>query len=504
MSNDRDTTSEAQTDLQESCSRSDESQHRGSVEGESGVAADAAGANLAVGTDDDGGEQTRSKVDNESGKAVVDASPGDPKLVKTEASERTPLSPVVAMRAKLSGGLRNILAARSDAQVSPASPPRAAIVDTAGTPAQHREPGTKRLSPLPWNRLKAGRREKEVVPESFVGDNPEEGLGNDHHNRSPSARVIPKRPEDGQAGTARGVDTSGTLGAIRASEGERHDSNAPPVDKDQPHDGGEHRNATVGEEDLEAGMESTSDAGPGHDRSSNKPGTAPRPPPAAGATVAEKAPSALARDNTLILRDEWPELLDNEADPTGWALDKGEDEVLAAARRTGSVLVRVVTWNLHAKPTPEADKLREALLPPGKATHNAVFAHRAIIPLLRNVRSAAVATGLSLGSRSPTLGNKGGVGISFDIGATSCVFVNSHLAAHQDNVRERNDHFFQISEGLARELAPPDFRSGIAGPSGGRGDPNVAEGLGLATAPASPFACGHPPSGTTGFLPCLH
>lgn len=68
------------------------------------------------------------------------------------------------------------------------------------------------------------------------------------------------------------------------------------------------------------------------------------------------------------------------------------------------------------------------------------------------MRSSAVATGLSLGAPGTTLGNKGGVGISFNIGATSCIFVNCHLAAHQNNVRERNDHFFQISQGLARAL----------------------------------------------------
>lgn len=88
-----------------------------------------------------------------------------------------------------------------------------------------------------------------------------------------------------------------------------------------------------------------------------------------------------------------------------------------------------------------------------QATHNAVFAHRGILPLLRDVRSLAVATGLSLGAPGTTLGNKGGIGISFNVGATSCVFVNSHLAAHQNNARERNEHFLQISRGLARGLA---------------------------------------------------
>lgn len=102
-----------------------------------------------------------------------------------------------------------------------------------------------------------------------------------------------------------------------------------------------------------------------------------------------------------------------------------------------------------------------------QATHNAVFAHRGIIPLLRNIRSSAVATGLSLGPPGTTLGNKGGVGISFTVGTTSCIFVNSHLAAHQNNVPERNDQFFQISHGLVRGLGPGSFlRRGLQSSGG--------------------------------------
>eukprot|EP00903_Cladosiphon_okamuranus_P012332 g11561.t1 len=247
----------------------------------------------------------------------------------------------------------------------------------------------------------------------------------------------------------------------------------------------------------------------------------------------------LARDNTLVPCDEWPEVLDDEADPADWALGESEGKVLVAARRKGSVLVRVVTWNLHARPTPAADKLRETLLPPGKfhiyaigteeclnsiaksvivhskkewenclketlgdsyemlcahglqATHNVVFAHRAIIPLVRNVRSSAVATGLSLGAPGTTLGNKGGVGISFDIGTTSCLFVNSHLAAHQNNVRERNEQFFHISHGLVRELGGSVALSG-----GGGGDPLHAGKPPRAAAPWPSSSSEHPPSGT--------
>lgn len=64
----------------------------------------------------------------------------------------------------------------------------------------------------------------------------------------------------------------------------------------------------------------------------------------------------------------WPEPLDDEPLATEWALDKSEGEVLAAAKRIGSILVRVVTWNLCARPAPGAEKLRDVLLPPGKAS----------------------------------------------------------------------------------------------------------------------------------------
>lgn len=132
-----------------------------------------------------------------------------------------------------------------------------------------------------------------------------------------------------------------------------------------------------------------------------------------------------------------------------------------------------------------------------QATHNAVFAHRGIIPLLRNVRSSAVATGLSLGAPGTTLGNKGGVGISFNIGATSCVFVNSHLAAHQNNVRERNDHFFHISHGLVRELGPPGVCiSAVSSGGGGGGGPLSTDEPTPAATPAPPSESEQTPLGT--------
>lgn len=131
-----------------------------------------------------------------------------------------------------------------------------------------------------------------------------------------------------------------------------------------------------------------------------------------------------------------------------------------------------------------------------QATHNAVFAHRAIIPLVRNVRSSAVATGLSLGAPGTTLGNKGGVGISFSVGTTSCVFVNSHLAAHQNNVRERNEQFFHISHGLVRELG-----SNVVS-DGGDGGPPPADKPPRAAAPSPLSSSEQPPSGAVECAGC--
>ena len=50
-------------------------------------------------------------------------------------------------------------------------------------------------------------------------------------------------------------------------------------------------------------------------------------------------------------------------------------------------------------------------------------------------------------------GNKGGVGISFKLFDTSICFVNSHFAAHQDEVERRN----QVCKNLVCSLLMQDF-----------------------------------------------
>jgi hypothetical protein len=82
-----------------------------------------------------------------------------------------------------------------------------------------------------------------------------------------------------------------------------------------------------------------------------------------------------------------------------------------------------------------------------QATHIIVFGHRAVTHLCSGFTSSAIPTGLG-----NTLGNKGGVLVSFKIGNTSFAFVNAHLAAHQNGVKERNQNYHSISKGLSQFL----------------------------------------------------
>ncbi|KAH8063866.1 hypothetical protein JL722_3061 [Aureococcus anophagefferens] len=91
-----------------------------------------------------------------------------------------------------------------------------------------------------------------------------------------------------------------------------------------------------------------------------------------------------------------------------------------------------------------------------QATHAILFCHRSARPLLGDVRSGAVATGLGAGDAR--LGNKGGVGLALDVGGARVCFVASHLTAHQKKSAERNPvrnrEFHKISAELAKLLAP--------------------------------------------------
>ena len=99
-----------------------------------------------------------------------------------------------------------------------------------------------------------------------------------------------------------------------------------------------------------------------------------------------------------------------------------------------------------------------------QATHLIVFVHRALVPLISRVESAAVATGFDLGTPATgkqQMGNKGGVGIALHFGDSKFVFVNAHLAAHQKEVDKRNEEFSRISAGLAKELGEGEGKGSV-------------------------------------------
>ena len=85
-----------------------------------------------------------------------------------------------------------------------------------------------------------------------------------------------------------------------------------------------------------------------------------------------------------------------------------------------------------------------------QAIHLMVFVHVALLPFVSEVRSGAVATGM--GNR---LGNKGGVAIAFKLGNTRIVAVNTHLAAHQHAVKERNESMAKILQDMPSVLYRP-------------------------------------------------
>ncbi|CDO74365.1 hypothetical protein BN946_scf184355.g13 [Trametes cinnabarina] len=86
----------------------------------------------------------------------------------------------------------------------------------------------------------------------------------------------------------------------------------------------------------------------------------------------------------------------------------------------------------------------------------AVFVHREAKPLVRGLSKSAVTTGL-IGGR---VGNKGGVGVSVNLGGTTLLFINAHLAAHEGKVHHRLADLAKIKAELSVDdfLTPQDPR----------------------------------------------
>jgi len=85
------------------------------------------------------------------------------------------------------------------------------------------------------------------------------------------------------------------------------------------------------------------------------------------------------------------------------------------------------------------------------AIHVMVFLHRHLWRYCSDIRTAQVATGFA-----NFVGNKGGTQIGFNLGRTSMLFVNAHLAAHAGKMKER-------TMSLARILADSPIRKAKSG-----------------------------------------
>jgi hypothetical protein len=88
-------------------------------------------------------------------------------------------------------------------------------------------------------------------------------------------------------------------------------------------------------------------------------------------------------------------------------------------------------------------------------THLAVFAHLSITPIISDVHSECLATGIK-----NMVGNKGAVGIRMNIGKTSLLCISCHLAAGQEKVDNRNEDFMQIHKKLVMREEPEEEESG--------------------------------------------
>lgn len=205
-------------------------------------------------------------------------------------------------------------------------------------------------------------------------------------------------------------------------------------------------------------------------------------------------------NNNIEKVQHWPQPFrdnfdDNSKRPNLDFDDKNVETIESWLLENKKVLIRLITWNLCAKNPPVIDDITKTLIPKNKfhfyvigteecersiaqsaintskkkweaylqeclgenyiplrshtlqATHIIVFGHKAVAHLCSSFTSSAVATGLG-----NTLGNKGGVLVSFKIGNSSFAFVNAHLAAHQNAVKERNQNYHNISKGLAQFL----------------------------------------------------
>ena len=207
--------------------------------------------------------------------------------------------------------------------------------------------------------------------------------------------------------------------------------------------------------------------------------------------------------------------------PSNDLTNQTDAAILHAVRQTNRLRLMCCTWNMHGEKAPSHADMQlllspgmhhlimittqecertadKSILNPSKAAweaalnvafgeqymlirshglaaiHISLLCHRAIIPLISHIDSAAIATGLGSrrkgkkvqqededgnvitleqgGGGGLRLGNKGGVGIAICIGSTSILFVGAHLAAHKTKCDRRNQDFYDVDHGLMKKL----------------------------------------------------
>lgn len=312
--------------------------------------------------------------------------------------------PGAAIRARIGGGFRSLLALGSDAKKMPT----ACLSSTSAekiTPSEQLQGLVRGLSPLSWSRFKRIQRSNsvgKVVPAFFDNGRAigtaasDRNIARHSHEKelTSTADQIRNGAGDGNIG---GGGVVGGNGGDSDGNCDASGSGVRGVLKEGGHTGGgeekEHPSpkrrmhgldgeGNVGvkpkemansetDNDLNNGVRSPTNGTIDSTEQENLNGILDRSGPSVVKknevqAVGDDTRNISRRNLTLVDRDQWPALLDKEVNPEEWALDKGEADVLATAKRIGSILVRVVTWNLHAKPTPAVERLRETLLPPGK------------------------------------------------------------------------------------------------------------------------------------------
>lgn len=114
-----------------------------------------------------------------------------------------------------------------------------------------------------------------------------------------------------------------------------------------------------------------------------------------------------------------------------------------------------------------------------QAIHIVAYAHVSIVPLISEVRSAALPMGIG-----NTLGNKGAVSLSFKVGATRFCFVNAHFEAHQRSWETRNAQFSRTHREIPALLQKAEISREIGLSVGDSGSTAVhIEALDSATLP---------------------